>query len=75
MWALKDNSIKGIICNQGGDDSYRVLPYIDSQVIHDHPKVFMGFSDIATWMAVLHMQASVLITSHCSDPTRTARET
>lgn len=52
MWALKDDSIKGIICNQGGDDSYRVLPYIDSQVIHDHPKVFMGFSDIATWMAV-----------------------
>lgn len=52
MWALKDDSIKGIICNQGGDDSYRVLPYIDSQVIHDYPKVFMGFSDIATWMAV-----------------------
>ena len=52
MWALKDDSIKGIICNQGGDDSYRVLPYIDPQVIHDHPKVFMGFSDIATWMSV-----------------------
>ena len=51
MWALKDDSIKGIVCNQGGDDSYRVLPYIDAQVIHDHPKVFMGFSDIATWMA------------------------
>ena len=52
MWALKNDSIKGIICNQGGDDSYRVLPYIDTQVIHDYPKVFMGFSDIATWMAV-----------------------
>lgn len=52
MWALKDDSIKGIICNQGGDDSYRVLPYIDPKVIHDNPKVFMGFSDIATWMAV-----------------------
>ena len=52
MWALKDDSIKGIICNQGGDDSYRVLPHIDTQVIHDNPKVFMGFSDIATWMAV-----------------------
>ena len=52
MWALKDDSIKGIITNMGGDDSYRVLPYIDTQVIHDHPKVFMGFSDIATWMAV-----------------------
>ena len=52
MWALKNDSIRGIICNQGGDDSYRVLPYIDPKVIHDHPKVFMGFSDIATWMAV-----------------------
>ena len=52
VWALKDDSIKGIICNQGGDDSYRVLPYIDTQVIHDNPKVFMGFSDIATWTAV-----------------------
>ncbi|MBO2517863.1 MAG: LD-carboxypeptidase, partial [Clostridiales bacterium] len=52
MEALKDDSVNGIICNMGGDDSYRVLPYIDPQVIHDHPKVFMGFSDIATWMAV-----------------------
>ena len=52
MWALKNETVKGIICNQGGDDSYRVLPFIDTQVIHDHPKVFMGFSDIATWMAV-----------------------
>lgn len=52
MWALKNQEIKAIICNQGGDDSYRVLPYIDTQVIRDNPKVFMGFSDIATWMAV-----------------------
>ena len=52
MWALKDDSVNGIICNQGGDDSYRVLPYIDPKVIHDNPKVFMGFSDIATWLAV-----------------------
>lgn len=52
MWALEDNSIKGIICNQGGDDSYRVLPYIDTKVIRDNPKVFMGYSDIATWTAV-----------------------
>lgn len=52
MWALRNKEIKGIICNMGGDDSYRVLPYIDPQVIHDNPKVFMGYSDIATWMAV-----------------------
>ena len=52
MWALQNEDVKGIICNMGGDDSYRVLPYIDPQVIHDNPKVFMGYSDIATWMAV-----------------------
>ena len=52
MWALQNREISAIICNQGGDDSYRVLPYIDTQVIHDNPKVFMGYSDIATWMAV-----------------------
>lgn len=51
-WALTNPAIKGIICNMGGDDSYRVLPYIDPKIIHDNPKVFMGYSDIATWMAV-----------------------
>ncbi len=52
MWALRNDDVKGIICNMGGDDSYRVLPFIDPQVIHDNPKVFMGYSDIATWVAV-----------------------
>ena len=52
MWALNNKDVKAIICNMGGDDSYQVLPYIDTQVIHDNPKVFMGYSDIATWMAV-----------------------
>lgn len=52
MWALQNQEISAIICNMGGDDSYRVLPYIDTQIIHDNPKVFMGYSDIATWMAV-----------------------
>ncbi len=36
----------------GGDDSYRVLPYIDLNIIKNNPKVFMGYSDITSWMAV-----------------------
>ena len=52
MWALEASDVKGIICNMGGDDSYRVLPFIDTTVISNNPKVFMGYSDIATWMAV-----------------------
>jgi len=52
MWALKNENVNGIICMMGGDDSYRVFPYIDLNVIKENPKVFMGYSDIASWMAV-----------------------
>lgn len=52
MWALKNREVNGIICMMGGDDSYRVFPYIDLDVIRENPKVFMGYSDIASWMAV-----------------------
>ena len=44
-WALENPEIKGIISTIGGDESVRILPYIDLGVIRKHPKVFMGFSD------------------------------
>lgn len=46
MTAFKDESIKGIIANIGGDDSIRLLPYIDFDVIRENPKIFMGYSDV-----------------------------
>src|SRR5690625_695987 len=46
MTAFRDESIKGIIANIGGDDSIRLLPYIDFDVIRKNPKIFMGFSDV-----------------------------
>ena len=52
MWAMENKEINEIICMMGGDDSYRVLPYIDLNVIKNNPKVFMGYSDITSWMAV-----------------------
>ena len=45
MNAFKDKSIKAIICAIGGDDTIRLLPYIDYEVIKENPKIFMGFSD------------------------------
>jgi len=47
-WALSNPLVKGIISNQGGDDSYRLLSYVDFDVIRNNPKVFTGFSDIST---------------------------
>ena len=45
MNAFKDATIKGIFCAIGGDDSIRLLPYIDYEVIKNNPKIFMGYSD------------------------------
>jgi muramoyltetrapeptide carboxypeptidase LdcA involved in peptidoglycan recycling len=45
MDVLKDKNIKGIICNIGGVDTIRLLPYIDFEVIKNNPKVFMEYSD------------------------------
>ncbi|MBS3680645.1 LD-carboxypeptidase [Ornithinibacillus massiliensis] len=45
MTAFQDKEIKGIISNIGGDDSIRLLPYIDFELINQNPKIFMGFSD------------------------------
>ena len=45
MDAILDKDIKGIICNIGGDDTIRLLPYIDFKAIENNPKVFMGYSD------------------------------
>jgi muramoyltetrapeptide carboxypeptidase LdcA involved in peptidoglycan recycling len=42
---LKDPSIRGIISTIGGDDSIRMLPHLDYSVIHENPKVFLGYSD------------------------------
>lgn len=48
MDAFKDKSIDGIFCAIGGDDTIRTLPYVDLDIIHNNPKVFMGYSDTTT---------------------------
>lgn len=45
MDAFKDKQIKAIFCNIGGDDTIRLLPYIDYEIIKNNPKIFMGYSD------------------------------
>jgi len=45
MEVLKDPSIQGIISTIGGDDSIRMLPFLDLSVIRENPKIFLGYSD------------------------------
>ncbi|KAA1040330.1 S66 family peptidase [Macrococcus equipercicus] len=43
--ALKDPAVKAIICAIGGNESIRLLPYIDFETIKTNPKIFTGYSD------------------------------
>lgn len=45
MDAFANPQIKAIFCAIGGDDSIRLLPYIDYEIIQNNPKIFMGYSD------------------------------
>src|SRR5512139_3821473 len=45
MQAFADPSIKGIFSTIGGNDSIRLLPFIDLDVIRNNPKIFLGYSD------------------------------
>jgi muramoyltetrapeptide carboxypeptidase len=48
---FRDDSVNGIISFIGGFHSNQVLKHLDLDAIRNHPKVFMGYSDIT----VLHM--------------------
>lgn len=45
MDAFRDKTVKAIFSAIGGDDTIRLLPYIDFDVISQNPKIFTGFSD------------------------------
>lgn len=54
MEAFADPSVKAIISTIGGDDSIRLLPYLDLEVIRSNPKIVMGYSDTTVTHMVCH---------------------
>ena len=51
-WAINDPDVKAIICNRGGYSSIQMVPHIDLSELSNHPKWFIGFSDITTFHAM-----------------------
>jgi muramoyltetrapeptide carboxypeptidase LdcA involved in peptidoglycan recycling len=58
--AFADASIAGIIASIGGDDSIRILKYLNFDLITSHPKFVMGFSDFTTILAFLSQLGNVV---------------
>ncbi len=54
MDAFRDPKIKAVFNAIGGDDTIRLLPYIDFDVLRNNPKIFTGFSDTTTNHFMLH---------------------
>ena len=52
--AFRNPEIKAVFNAIGGDDTIRLLPYIDFEVLSSHPKIFTGFSDSTTNHFMLH---------------------
>ncbi len=48
MDAFRDPEIKAVFNAIGGDDTIRLLPYVDFDILKNNPKIFTGFSDSTT---------------------------
>lgn len=46
MWAFENREVRAIIANVGGNDSIKVVPYVDPRSIRDNPKILIGYSDV-----------------------------
>lgn len=54
MEAFADPTVKAVFNAIGGDDTIRLLPYVDFDVLRANPKIFTGFSDTTTNHFMLH---------------------
>ena len=43
---FRDPEVKAIVAASGGDHSCHLLPHLDFELIAEHPKVFIGYSDV-----------------------------
>lgn len=46
--AFADPTVRAIVASIGGDDSIRLLPYLDRDAIAANPTILMGYSDTTT---------------------------
>jgi muramoyltetrapeptide carboxypeptidase len=63
MNMFQREDIQAVWCAQGGYGSMRLLPLLDYDVIADHPKIFIGYSDI-TGFHLAFLRKVGLVTFH-----------
>ena len=46
MWAFENKDIHAVIASIGGNDSIKLIPYIEPKIISENPKILIGYSDV-----------------------------
>lgn len=57
--AFADPDVRAIITSLGGDESVRILPFLDAEVAAHHPKIILGYSDTSTQLIFYHLAGLV----------------
>jgi muramoyltetrapeptide carboxypeptidase len=60
MEMFLDPEVKAILCARGGYGAQRIIPYLDADRIHDHPKPLIGCSDITVLLIYLLQQCHLI---------------
>lgn len=63
MEMFLDDEVDVVLCMEGGATSNTILPYLDFDVIKQHPKILIGFSDISVLLETVYDRTG-LITFH-----------
>jgi muramoyltetrapeptide carboxypeptidase LdcA involved in peptidoglycan recycling len=58
--AYEDKSVKAILTVSGGTTSNQLLPYIDYDLLKDHPKILCGLSDITALVNAVHTKTDII---------------
>lgn len=59
-WAFTDDAVDAVLCTRGGYGTLRLLDRLDWAAIADHPKPFIGFSDISALQYALWRETGLV---------------
>ncbi len=59
--AFADDAVKAIFVSIGGNDSVRILPFLNRDSIQKNPKIIMGYSDATTFLTYLNQWGLVTL--------------
>ncbi len=59
--AFADKEVKAIFTSIGGEDSIRILPYLDLAIIKANPKPILGYSDTTTLNTYLNQLGLIML--------------